>query len=67
MDVVENHPDQREEGHIENGNDHPHEYSEINVEDVVCRVEREGCNADQIQLAREVLDSLKNELTLPRT
>ena len=37
MDNVENHPDQREEEHIENGNDHPHEYSEINVEDVVCR------------------------------
>ena len=37
LDNVENHPDQREEEHIENGNDHPHEYSEINVEDVVCR------------------------------
>ena len=55
LDNVENHPDQREEEHIENGNDHPHEYSEINVEDVVCRMEREGCNADQIQTERRRL------------
>ena len=55
LDDVENHPDQREEGHTENGNDHPHEYSEINVEDVVCRMEREGCNADQIQTERRRL------------
>ena len=41
-------------------NIHLHEYSEINVKDVVCRMEREGCNGDQIQLEREVLDSLKN-------
>ena len=37
MDIVENLPDHREEEHTESMNDHPHEYSEINVEDVVCR------------------------------
>ena len=65
LDDVDNYPHQREEWHTENGNDHPHEYSEINVDDVVCRMERERCNADQIQLVREVLDSLKNESDPP--
>ena len=65
VDDVENHPHQGEEEHTENWNDHPHEYSEKNVEDVVCRMEREGCNADQIQLTRGVLDSLKNESDPP--
>ena len=37
LDIVENLPDHREEEHTESMNDHPHEYSEINVEDVVCR------------------------------
>ena len=40
---------------------HPQEHSVITVEEVIWRMEDEGCSEYEIQLAKEILDSMENE------